>query len=319
MNARKLRTRAALLSVCLLCLQCGGNTPTGPTNPPEPAPIPPVPPAPVPPVPSTPQVFVGAGDIAMCGTKPASSSAAESTARLLDGIGGTVFALGDNAYMSGTRQEYRDCYDPTWGRHKGRTRPVPGNHDYETPGATPYYEYFGSNAGTAGLGYYSFELGAWHAVALNSNDSSVGVGLSSAQGAWLRADLAASRARCTVAYWHHPLFSSGQNGDSPEMRDFWRILYDAGADLVLVGHDHLYERFGPQDPDGRADPARGLRQFTVGTGGATSYTFVTVRPNSEKRLTPVFGVLKLTLSSDSYDWEFVTTSGVADSGRGSCH
>ena len=248
----------------------------------------------------------------MCG-----STGAESTAKLLDGIGGTVFTLGDNAYFSGTAREYRDCYDPTWGRHKSRTRPVPGNHEYETPGATPYFDYFGFNAGPSGLGYYSFDLGtAWHAVALNSNGA---VGSSSAQVAWLRADLASSQSKCTVAYWHHPLFSSGPNGDSPEMRDFWRLLYDAGVDVILVGHDHDYERFAPQDPDGRSDPVRGIRQFVVGTGGAASYAFVTVRPNSVVRLTPVFGVLKLTLQTDTYQWDFITTSGAGDSGTGSCH
>lgn len=313
-------TRAGVIVICFACVQCSGDTPTGPTTPTEPttpsttAPpnVPPVVPTPTPPPPpSPPQVFVGAGDIGMCGL-PGS----EQTARLLDGIGGTVFTLGDNAYFSGSEQNYRDCYDPTWGRHKSRTRPVPGNHEYETPGATPYFAYFGLNAGPPGLGYYSFELGAWHAIALNS---SAPVGGNSAQGAWLQADLASSPSKCTLAYWHFPLFSSGPNGDNAQMRDFWRLLHDAGAELILVGHDHDYERFAPQDPDGRPDPVRGIRQFVVGTGGATSYTFVTVRANSEVRLTRVFGVLKLTLQTDSYQWEFITTSGVGDSGTGVCH
>jgi hypothetical protein len=298
--------------ICLLCAQCGGDTPTGPTETRAPTTPPPAVPVPAPPPPpSQPQVFVGAGDIALCG-----STGAASTARLLDGIGGTVFTLGDNTYPSGSAQEYRDCYDPTWGRHKSRTRPVPGNHEYETPGATPYFDYFGFNAGPSGLGYYSFDLGEWHAIALNSN---VPVGSNSTQGAWLRADLASSGARCTVAYWHHPLFTSGPNGDQTYTRDFWRVLYDSGVDLVLNGHDHVYERFAPQDPNGRADSVRGIRQFTVGTGGAPSYAFATIRANSEVRLASVFGVLKLTLQTDSYQWDFVTTSGASDAGSGSCH
>lgn len=256
-----------------------------------------------------PQVFVGAGDIAVCG------GTSEATARLLDAIGGTVFTLGDNAYFSGTRQEFNDCYGPTWGRHKSRTRPVPGNHEYQSPGASPYFEYFGANAGPPGLGYYSFELGDWHAIALNSN---IAVDGGSIQAAWLRADLAFSRARCTIAYWHHPLFTSGPNQDQTQMREFWRLLYDSGADLVLAGHDHTYERFAPQDPEGRADPLRGIREFIVGTGGAPLYQFVTVRANSEARLR-THGVLKLTLLADNYQWEFIPVSGPGDAGNGSCH
>jgi hypothetical protein len=239
----------------------------------------------------------------------------EATARLLDSIGGTVFTLGDNAYFHGTREEFRDCYDPTWGRHKGRTRPVPGNHEYESPGAGPYFEYFGPNAGPSGLGYYSFEVGSWHAVALNSN---ISVSAASAQGQWLRNDLAASATRCTIAYWHHPLFSSGPDGPSPRMRDFWRTLHEAGAEVVLSGHDHLYERFAPQDADGGLDPLRGIRQFVAGTGGAVLYPTGAARSNSEARVS-AFGVLRLTLRSDGYDWEFTSVSGPRDSGTGSCH
>ena len=169
--------------------------------------------------PSGPQIFVGAGDIAMCDRNSL------ATAALLDSIGGLIFTLGDNAYFQGTRQQYRDCYDNTWGRHKGRTFPVPGNHEYESAGALPYFEYFGEVAsGPTGQGYYSFEVGDWHAVALNSN---IPVRPASAQAAWLRNDLMTSRARCTIAYWHHPLFTSGPDGDTQSMREFWRILYDA--------------------------------------------------------------------------------------------
>lgn len=303
--------RVVALTISLICLQCGGESP-GPTSPsssgpplPPISPVPPFPPLP----PGTPQVFVGAGDIAVCG------GSSDLTARLLDAIGGTVFTLGDNAYFSGTRQEFRDCYDPTWGRHKSRTRPVPGNHEYQSPGASPYFEYFGVSAGPAGLGYYSFDLGSWHAVALNSV---MPVKTGSAQAGWLLQDLGASRASCTIAYWHHPLFSSGPHGDHPYLRELWRILYDSGADVVLVGHDHAYERFAPQDPDGRADPARGIRQFVVGTGGAPLYQFGGVRANSEVRISAL-GVLKLTLQADTYQWEFIPVSGPADSGSGMCH
>ena len=303
--------RAGALILALAGLSCGG-TPSGPTD----VPVSPIPPGPVvpppPPVPGLPQVFVGAGDIAACDNN------SQATARLLDVTGGTVFTLGDNAYFHGSREDFRNCYEPTWGRPaiKDRTRPVPGNHDYESPGALPYFEYFGANAGPAGLGYYGFDVGAWHAIALNSN---IPAAASSAQAAWLRSELALhAPSRCTIAYWHHPLFSSGPNGDSTNMRDVWRILYEAGVDVVLNGHDHLYERFGPQDPDGRPDRDRGIRQFTAGTGGAPLYQFAAPRPNSEARIS-AFGVLKLTLRPDGYDWEFMPVSGARDAGAGNCH
>jgi acid phosphatase type 7 len=299
--------RILILVICVACGFCGSQSPTGPTaGPPSVSPPPSVPPS------SGPQIFAGAGDIAMCDVNSL------ATAALLDRIGGSfVFTLGDNAYFHGSRAEFRDCYDTTWGRHKGKTFPVPGNHEYESPGAAPYYEYFGELAsGPLGDGYYSFEVGDWHVVALNSN---VAVGPTSAQAAWLRSDLASTRARCTLAYWHHPLFTSGPNGDTQSMREFWRILYDARAEIVLSAHDHMYERFGPQDPDGRADAAMGIRQFIVGTGGAFLRQPVTLHPNSESRIIS-FGVLKLTLSSDRYQWEFVPVAGGAtDGGSGVCH
>jgi hypothetical protein len=226
-----------------------------------------------------------------------------------------VFALGDNAYPSGTAQDYQNCYDASWGRHKGRTRPVAGNHEYDTAVARPYYEYFGTNAGPSGAGFYSYELGNWHVVALNSN---IAVGGGSAQAAWLRNDLAASSAKCTIAYWHFPLFSSSKHGNIEQMREFWRILYESGADVVLSAHDHVYERFAPQDPDGSADPQRGIREFIAGTGGAPPYPFVDVKPNSEARLSTV-GVLKLALKAGGYDWNFIPVSGAGDSGSGTCH
>jgi Calcineurin-like phosphoesterase len=309
---KRVMTLIGLLAAAgLVSVRCGGSNP-GPTTPPTaPGPTQPIPdPIPIPVVIAPTEIFVGAGDIGWCG-----SPGVALTGRLLDGIGGTVFAAGDNAYMSGTAQQYRDCYDPGWGRHKGRTRPTPGNHEYETPGAAPYFDYFGANAGPPGQGYYSFTLGNWHAISLNSN---IDVGEGSAQGRWLVFDLASNPSKCTIAYWHHPLFSSGQNGDNPAMRAFWRILFSAGVDVVVVGHDHLYERFAPQDPDGRFDPARGIRQFIAGTGGANLYNFVTVRANSEKRIS-AFGVLKLTLEVDRYDWEFIPVSGENDRGSDTCH
>jgi hypothetical protein len=321
-RVRALAIPSIAIALSVICVECGRRheTMTGPSDlsatatasllmPADEAQAPELP---APEVLSAPEVFVGAGDIALC----TSEGNHEGTARLLDGIAGTVFALGDNAYMSGTAEEYRDCYDRTWGRHRFRTRPVPGNHEYESPRASPYFDYFGVKAGPHGLGYYSFDLGAWHIVALNSN---VSVTAGSAQGTWLRADLSANRARCTLAYWHHPRFSSGRHGNDERMRDLWQILHEAGADVVLSAHDHTYERFAPQDPDGFPDPKVGIRQFVVGTGGARPYSFVNVRPNSEVRLAAL-GVLKLTLSGAGYDWEFIAISGEPrDAGTASCH
>jgi Calcineurin-like phosphoesterase len=229
-----------------------------------------------------------------------------------------LFTLGDNAYMNGTFREFENCYGPTWGRWKARTRPAPGNHEYHTPGASAYFEYFGANAGPPGLGYYSFELGAWHVISLNSE---IDTGRNSAQGIWLQNDLATNRSKCTIAYWHKPLFSSGPNGNHPHMQPFWQILYQAGVDVVMNGHDHLYERYGPQDPEGRPDPRLGIRQFIVGTGGVPLYDFRTVlQPNSERRMRQ-HGILMLTLMNDSYQWEFVAVSRSAeqDSGSDQCH
>src|SRR6266566_1401407 len=262
--------------------------------------------------PSASVVLVGAGDIADCTT-------GEPTAKLLDNIAGTVFTAGDNAYSNGTAAEYATCYDPSWGRHKARTRPAPGNHDYGTSGATGYYNYFGALAGPAGLGYYSYELGAWHIISLNSN---VSVSAGSAQETWLRSDLAASTKTCTVAYWHHPRFSSGSShGSSTMSADVFQALYDAGAEIVIVGHDHEYERFGPQTPNAVADPVRGIREFVVGTGGAGLYSFATPLPNSEVRDNTSHGVLKLTLSDGSYTWQYIPVAGnsFTDSGSGTCH
>ena len=256
--------------------------------------------------------FVGAGDIAACG-----AAGAETTARLLDRIEGTIFTLGDNAYESGSAEQFRDCYDPTWGRHKARTRPSPGNHDYGTPGAAAYFDYFGENAGPERRGYYSFELGAWHIISLNSE---IAAGPESAQAQWLAEDLAAHPVACTLAYWHKPIFSSGSvHGNDPHMRPIWDILARAGADVVLNGHDHIYERFAPQTVDGIADP-HGIREFVAGVGGAELYGLGAIQPNSEVRGIGVFGVLKFKLHAASYDWEFVPADAGAltDAGSARC-
>jgi hypothetical protein len=260
-------------------------------------------------------IFVGAGDISSC-----SSSGDEATALLLDGIGGTVFTLGDNAYEDGSATQYANCYDPTWGRHKARTRPAPGNHEYHTAGAPDYYAYYGANAGPSGLGYYSFDFGDWHIISLNSN---IPMSAGSVQEQWLRADLAASTKRCTLAYWHHPLFSSGAvHGNQTQTQPLWQALYDAGADLVLSAHEHIYERFAPQTPAGVADATRGIREILVGSGGRSHYALMaTPVANSEVRNNDTWGVLKLTLSAGAYSWNFVPVAGMTftDQGSGTCH
>jgi hypothetical protein len=262
-------------------------------------------------------VLVGAGDIATCG-----GSGDEATANLLDGIEGTVFTLGDNAYTSGTPTQFANCYDPTWGRHKARTKPSAGNHEYLTADASGYFGYFGAAAGEPGKGYYSYDLGDWHIIVLNSNCSKVGGCQSgSLQGQWLRADLATHPNTCTLAYFHFPLYSSGEHGSMTNVRPFWEALYEENADVVLSAHDHNYERFAPQDPYGVADSPRGIREFVVGTGGGALRPFGTVKANSEARDSATQGVLKLMLHPSSYDWQFVPVEGntFADSGSGQCH
>jgi len=261
-------------------------------------------------------VLAGAGDIADC-----ESSADEATAALLDDIAGTVFTAGDNAYPDGTPSEFADCYNPTWGRHKSRTRPSPGNHDYHTDGAAGYFDYFAAAAGARGEGYYSYELGAWHVVVLNSNCEDLACDGGSVQEEWLRADLEASSAKCTLAYWHHPRFSSGSHGNDDSVSAFWELLYQYDADVVVNGHDHDYERFAPQDPNGESDSERGIREFVVGTGGKSLREFEDIQPNSEVRNSDTFGVIRLTLYPESYDWEFIPAEGdFTDSGSGeACH
>lgn len=263
-------------------------------------------------------VLVGAGDIASC-----VSEGDEATATLLDAIEGIVVTLGDHAYEAGTPVEFAACYDPSWGRHKARTRPTPGNHDYLTPGASGYFDYFGAAAGDPGKGYYSYDLGSWHIIVLNSNCAEIGgCDRDSPQERWLHADLAAHMRTCTLAYWHHPRFSSGPHGSEAGLEALWQALYEHGADVVLGGHDHVYERFGPQKPNGEPDLARGLRQFVVGTGGASHHKFAgPALANSEVLNDDTFGVLKLILRPASYEWQFIPVAGrtFTDSGTGRCH
>jgi len=263
-------------------------------------------------------VLVGAGDIADC----RDLAGAEATAKLLEKIPGTVMAVGDLAYPDGTAENFA-CYDKTWGRVMSRTRPPPGNHEFHTEGAAYYFQYFGAAAGDAAKGYYSYELGTWHIVSLNTECLAVGgCDEGSPQGRWLKADLAAHPVACTLAYFHKPLFSSGgAHGDDLTVKPLWDALYAANADVVVSGHDHDYERFAPQTPEAAADTARGIREFVVGTGGKNHRPFAIVKPNSEVRNTEAFGVLKLTLSPGRYEWEFVAEDGKSfqDVGAGSCH
>jgi hypothetical protein len=302
-------------------------------------------------------VLVGAGDIASC-----DRTGDEDTASLLEGLNGTAVAtLGDNAYESGTALEFSDCYNPSWGRLKARTMPSVGNHEYyDLSGvAQPYFDYFSAKNGfqlpaapvpndpgndnnhglTVGEGYYSYDLGSWHVVVLNSNCSFVaggGCAAGSDQEQWLKADLKAHLNACTLAYWHHPRFSSSGIGNNSAVAPFWDDLYQAGAEVVLNGHAHNYERFAPQTPDGQLDQAQGIREFVVGTGGRSLNSFSTTRNNSEVRITDdyvnvtdglgkgKFGVIKLTLHPGSYEWKFVQIDGTVDGmdrdpGSASCH
>ena len=287
---------------------------TPPVETPTPAP-PPIPtPKPRPPDP----VLIGAGDIADCGRL----EGARQTAEIIEKTDGTVFTLGDNAYESGTPAQFAECYGPTWGRFRDRTRPAVGNHDYRSLAAKPYFDYFGAAAGDPKKGYYSYDLGTWHVVVINSNCGEIGgCRPGSPQEQWLRKDLADHKKPCTIAMWHHPRFSSAIHGDAPGMRHIFRALYDAGADVVLSGHDHTYERFAPMNPLGQADPKRGIREFVVGTGGRELYTWSLVHSTSEVRNNRTFGVLKLTLHPDSYDWEFLGVAGstFTDQGSETCH
>ena len=231
-----------------------------------------------------------------------------------------VLLLGDNIYQSGTERAYRECYHPSWGRFKQRTYPSPGNHEYATPGAAGYFAYFGK---AAGPGYYALTLGRWRLISLDSN---LGGAAKQRQLRWLEEELATNPAHCTLAYWHHPLYSSGAHLRNTLMRAEWQLLHRAGAELVLSGHDHEYERFAPQDAEGNLDPARGIRQFVAGTGGAYTTPFLRRERHSEMRDANRTGVLKLELGEHGYRWEFLEASydgfpngQEPDRGTGTCH
>ncbi len=275
--------------------------------------------------PPEPYVLVGAGDIAGCSTL----AGAEATAKLIEAIPGAVFAAGDLAYEKGTAEEFRDCYDKTWGKFKDRTWPTPGNHEYySSASGSPYFTYWGKRAGEPTKGYYSFDLGNWHIIALNTNCAAPGLGgcqAGSPQEKWLKQDLAAHANSCLIAYGHHALYSGGlfvKHAIHPELRDFWRDLYAAHGDLMITGHEHSYERFAPQDPDGRLDAQNGIREIVVGTGGRSHDPLGEALLNTEARNADTFGVLKLTLWPDRFTWEFIPVNGdegFRDGGEGTCH
>jgi len=312
--------RVALLFVLVL-VACGG--PSGP----GPDPAPPIgdgslPEVVLPPVTTGTEApaatLLAAGDIASC-----ASSGDEATAALLDARPNAQIAtLGDNAYESGTASEFANCYDPTWGRQKARTHPTIGNHEYGVLKAGGYFGEFGAAAGEAVLGWYSYDLGTWHVVVLNSNCDQVGCATGGTQERWLRDDLASHPARCTLAMWHHPRFSSGiTHGNNTTVTPLYTALFDAGVDLLLTGHEHNYERFAPLNPAGQPDDARGVRELVVGTGGRSHYPLGPPVPGSEVRNDTTYGVVALTLRPTSYQWQFVPEAGKSftDSGSANCH
>lgn len=274
-------------------------------------------------LPSRPVTFVGAGDIAKCGWGTFFGwDPHQKTAEIVLSYppDTPVFTLGDNVYSDGTPEEFKDCYAKSWGKFKDRTYPSAGNHDYNTTDAAGYFGYFGARAGEPRKGYYSYDLGAWHVVVLNSNCSYVKCDAESAQVAWLKQDLADHPRRCTLAYWHAPRFSSDRGGDARYVEPFYQALYDANADLILSGNSHNYERFVALTPKGEPDPVRGIRQFVVGTGGASLRERATYHVHSEV-FAEEHGIMELTLEEDGYRWRFVAVpgSGFTDVGADSCH
>jgi acid phosphatase type 7 len=264
-----------------------------------------------------------AGDIADCEKHPVQQSGAAQTAvliapRLAADKDAIVLTLGDHTYPVGLLSEFTDCYDPTWGKFKARTYPAPGNHEYYTPQAAGYYGYFGEAAGAHHHSYRSFDIGGWHIVSLNSY---LKPNAHRKQMEWLKADLAQNKARCTLVYWHHPMYTSGVRGGNAQMEEAWKMLYEAGAELVLTSHEHHYERFAPQNASGELDEQRGMRQFVVGTGGAKLSSFRSRHVNSEVTDNSTHGVLKLVLKGSGYEWEFLPTEkgGFTDRGMTLCH
>lgn len=272
-------------------------------------------------------VLIGAGDIALCGSQ---LQWAEATGDLVEKYpDAIVFTMGDNVYPGGTREEFRDCYDPTWGSFRDRTRPALGNHEYQNKeGSAPYFEYFGERAGSAEQSYYDYTVGGWHVIVLDTNcepkyqkKGAPACGEDSEQYGWLREKLEQSTAECTLVYGHHPVFSSGKHGDTEHMRPMFRLLYDYGVEAYVAGHDHNYERFEPLDPNGARDVEHGVRQFIAGAGGRELRKMKNAQLYSAARNNITYGVLKLTLYTDHYDWEFVAVdpSKYSDSGSTVCH
>ena len=254
-------------------------------------------------------VLVGAGDIASC-----DADGDAETAALLDTIPGTVFTAGDNVYPYGSPANYRECYEPNWGRHKWRTRPAPGDHEH----SSAYFAYFGPAAGPPGRGYYEYAQAGWQVLVVNTN---LPLSSGAPQMRWLEQKLRASTAVCRIAIMHEPLFSSSEkHGHSPALHDVWELLHRHGVDVVVSGHSHLYERFPPMDARGRADPDRGVRLFVAGTGGRYLHGLQDIQPRSEVRSADTFGVLKFTLRADGYRWDFVPVEGgkFRDSGEATC-
>lgn len=288
---------AAGIATALVACSDSSRPPTGPTPPPPP------------PGPQT-ATLIAVGDIGECG-----SDAVAQTARLVEGIDGRVVLAGDIAYFQGTMRNFLECFEPAWGSNRRRWHPAPGNHEYETPFAAGYFQYFGE---AAGRGFYSMRVGDWLVLMLNSNQPHVDMRAGSEQYEFVRAELQANRTQCAMAVWHHPLFSSGPNGSHAFARDVYRLLHQQGVDVVVAAHDHLYERFGKQDADGVSDVG-GIRQFIVGTGGARLYDFVRTTPNSQVRIKS-HGVLRFVLRGSTYDWTFLDVNGgVGDAGADSCH
>ena len=270
---------------------------------------------------STDPVLVGAGDIVQC--DQVEFQQAQATASLIDSIPGTVFAVGDLVYPDPSGDYFAKCWAPTWGRFRDRMIPTAGNHEYNMPGAPEYYSYFGPAAADPLKGYYSFNLGTWHVVVLNAECSKVGgCTPTSPEGTWLQSDLAANPTMCTLALWHEPLYASDTGAVTTSVQPFWQMLYSAGADLVVNGHAHNYERFAPQDPNGNLDLTNGIREIIAGAGGKfTGCSTTTPTTNSQKLICDTNGVLKLTLHATSYDWQFIPIPGktATDSGTMSCH
>jgi hypothetical protein len=264
-----------------------------------------------------------AGDIADCKKNVASETMAAKTAELImNGLAkdskALVITLGDNTYPVGRPEEFNECYDPTWGQFKSRTLPSPGNHDYGMPLALGYYNYFDELAGPDRRGYYRKSAGRWALISLNSNLDGVQM---QEQLSWLKEELRESKAACTLAFWHHPVISSGGHGNNDVMKDAWKLLAEAKADVVLASHDHNYERLVPINADGVRDEKYGIRSFVVGTGGVKLTPMFFSKPTTEIRDNDTHGVLKLTLNANSYDWEFLPVAGktFTDKGHGACH